>query len=89
MQQLEFLLEPRRLTLLAQFCQLCTASLLNMEHILKSCKIIYKALNGLARQYLSELISHCSPSRPLWFQNSGHLIIPRMSKLTAGGQMFS
>ncbi len=61
MQQLEFLLEPRRLTLLAQFCQLCTASLLNMEHILKSCKIIYKAVNGLARQYLSELMSHCSP----------------------------
>ncbi len=27
--------------------------------------ITYKALNGLAPQYLSELLSHYSPSRPL------------------------
>ncbi len=33
--------------------------------------IIYKALNGLAPQYLS----HYSPPRPLRSQNSGHLII--------------
>ncbi len=38
--------------------------------------ITYKALNGLAPQYLSELLSHYSPSRPLRSQNSGHLIIP-------------
>ncbi len=42
--------------------------------------ITYKALNGLAPQYLSELLSHYSPSRPLRSQNSGHLIIPRISK---------
>ncbi len=31
MQQLEFLLEPRSMTTLAQFCQHCTGSLLNIE----------------------------------------------------------
>ncbi len=36
--------------------------------------ITYKALNGLAPQYLSELLSHYSPPRPLRSQNSGHLI---------------
>ncbi len=50
--------------------------------------ITYKALNGLAPQYLRELLSHYSPSRPLWSQNSGHLIIPRISKSTAGGRSF-
>ncbi len=34
----------------------------------------YKALNGLAPQYLSELLSHYSPPRPLRSQNSGRLI---------------
>ncbi len=42
--------------------------------------ITYKALNGLAPQYLSELLSHYSPPHPLRSQNSGHLIIPRISK---------
>ncbi len=51
--------------------------------------ITYKALNGLAPQYLSELLSHYSPSRPLRSQNSGHLIIPRITKSTAGGRSFS
>ncbi len=50
--------------------------------------IIYKALNGLAPQYLSELLSHYSPPCPLRSQNSGHLIIPRISKSTAGGRSF-
>ncbi len=46
--------------------------------------ITYKALNGLAPQYLSDLLSHYSPPRPLLrSQNSGHLIIPRISKSTA------
>ncbi len=48
--------------------------------------ITYKVLNGLALQYLSELLSHYSPPRPLRSQNSGHLIIPRISKSTAGGR---
>ncbi len=51
--------------------------------------ITYKALNGLAPQYLSELLSHYSPPRPLRSQNSGHLIIPRISKSTAGGRSFT
>ncbi len=50
--------------------------------------ITYKSLNGLAPQYLSELLSHYSPPRPLRCQNSGHLIIPRISKSTAGGRSF-
>ncbi len=49
----------------------------------------YKALNGLAPQYLSDLLSHYSPPRPLRSQNSGRLIIPRISKSTAGGRSFS
>ncbi len=51
--------------------------------------ITYKALNGLVPQYLSELLSHYSPPRPLHSQNSGHLIIPRISKSTTGGRSFS
>ncbi len=50
--------------------------------------ITYKALNSLAPQYLSELLSHNSPPRPLRSQNSGHLIIPRISKSTVGGRSF-
>ncbi len=49
--------------------------------------ITYKALNGLAPQYLSELLSHYSPSRPLRSQNSGHLIIPSI-KINCGRQIF-
>ncbi len=51
--------------------------------------IIYKALNGLAPQYLSELLSHYSPPRTLRSQNTGHFIIPRISKSTTGGRSFS
>ncbi len=50
--------------------------------------ITYKALNGLAPQYLSELLPHYSPPLPLHSKNSGHLIIPRISKSTAGGRSF-
>ncbi len=50
--------------------------------------ITYKPLNGSAPQYLSELLSHYSPLRPLRSQNSGYLIIPRISKSTAGGRSF-
>ncbi len=38
--------------------------------------ITYKTLNGLAPQYLNELLSHYSPPHPLCSQNSGNLIIP-------------
>ncbi len=36
---------------------------------LKILLITYTALNGLAPWYLSELLSHCSPPRPLRSQN--------------------
>ncbi len=55
---------------------------------LKILLITYKALNGLTPHYLSELLSHYSTPRPLQSQNSGHLIIPRISKSTAGGRSF-
>ncbi len=47
--------------------------------------ISYKALNGLAPQYLNELLSHYSPPHPLLSKNSGNLIIPRISNSTEGG----
>ncbi len=89
MQQLEFLLEPGSMTTLAQFCQHCTGSLIKHCIHFKILLITYKALNGLAPQYLSELLSHYSPSRSLWSQISGHLIIPRISKSTEGGRSVS
>ncbi len=42
----------------------------------------------LLLQYLRELLSNYSPPRPLRSQNSGHLIIIRISKSTAGGRFF-
>ncbi len=51
--------------------------------------ITYKAMNDLAPQYLSELSLNYSPSRPLRSQNSGNLIIPRISKSTAGDRSFT
>ncbi len=49
----------------------------------------YKALNGLAPQFLCELLSHYSASRLLRSQNSGHLIIPRISKSSVGRRSIS
>jgi hypothetical protein len=49
----------------------------------------YKALNGLAPQYLSDLLPRYIPSRSLRSQNSGLLIVPRISKSTKGGRSFS
>ncbi len=50
--------------------------------------ITYKALNALAPRYLSEFLLHYSPPHLLRSQNSGHLIIPRISKSTAGVRSF-
>ncbi len=60
MQQLESLLEPGSMTTLARFCQHCTGSLLNLLNRIdfKILLITFKALNGLAPQYLSDLLSH-------------------------------
>ncbi len=49
--------------------------------------ITCKALNGLAPQYLSGLLSHYSPPYPLRSQNSGYH--REISKSTAGGRFFS
>ncbi len=68
-------------------CVMCDFFFLNVDN--KILLITYKALNGLAPQYLSELLSHYSPPRLLLTQNSVRLIIPRISKSTAGGRSFS
>ncbi len=60
--------------------------MLSMSIHFKILLITYKALNGLAPQYLSELISHYCPSCPLRSQNSGHLIIPRIRGVASGGK---
>ncbi len=69
---------------------LSTLHWLSIKHCIdfKILLITYKALNGLSPQYLSELLLHYSPPRPLRSQNSGYLIIPRISKATAGGRSF-
>ncbi|XP_056587301.1 uncharacterized protein LOC130407959 isoform X1 [Triplophysa dalaica] len=51
--------------------------------------ITYKALNGLAPTYLTELLSRYNPSRSLRSQNLGLLTIPRITKSTKGGRAFS
>ncbi len=56
---------------------------------LKILLITYKALNGLAPQYLSKLLSHYSPPRLLRSQNSAHLIIPRIWLSLVSPKVFS
>ncbi|KAL7874984.1 hypothetical protein SRHO_G00059540 [Serrasalmus rhombeus] len=51
--------------------------------------LTYKALHGLAPEYLQDLISHYEPSRPLRSQSAGLLIVPRIQKVSAGGRAFS
>lgn len=70
---------------------LSTLHWLPIEHRIqfKIMLMTYKALNGLAPQYLSDLIFHYNPSRPLRSQSSGQLVIPRIIKSSAGGRSFS
>ena len=49
----------------------------------------YKALHGLAPSYLSALVLPYIPTRTLRAQDAGLLIVPRISKQTAGGRAFS
>ncbi len=51
--------------------------------------LYFKALNGLAPAYLTNLLSRYNPSRSLRSQNSGLLVVPRIAKSTKGGRAFS
>ncbi len=57
--------------------------------IYKILLLAYKALNGLAPAYLTNLLSRYNPSRSLRSQNSGLLVVPRIAKSTKGGRAFS
>ena len=47
-----------------------------------------KALHGLAPTYLSDLVLPYIPTRTLQSQDAGLLIVPTISKQTAGGRAF-
>ncbi|KAI5628111.1 hypothetical protein C0J50_8255, partial [Silurus asotus] len=51
--------------------------------------LTYKALNGLAPMYLSSLFTRYNLSRSLRSQNSGLLVVPKITKSTKGGRSFS
>ncbi|KAI5619026.1 serine/threonine-protein kinase TNNI3K, partial [Silurus asotus] len=51
--------------------------------------LTYKALNGLAPQYLSELLYQYDPPRLLRSKGAGYLLVPQIMKTTAGGRSFS
>ncbi len=51
--------------------------------------LAYKALNGLAPAYLTNLLSRYNATRSLRSQNSGLLVVPRIAKSTKGGRTFS
>uniref|UniRef100_A0A8C7RA04 Reverse transcriptase domain-containing protein n=1 Tax=Oncorhynchus mykiss TaxID=8022 RepID=A0A8C7RA04_ONCMY len=51
--------------------------------------LTYKALHGLAPTYPSDLVLPYIPTRTLRSQDAGLLIVPRISKQTAGGRAFS
>ncbi len=89
MQQLEFLLEPGSMTTLARFCQ--TLHWLPTKHRIdfKILLMTYKALNGLAPQYLSELLSHYSPHGSCVLKTLAVLIIPRISNQLRAADRFS
>jgi hypothetical protein len=51
--------------------------------------LTYKALHGLVPTYLSDLVLPYIPACTLRSQDAGPLIVPRISKQTAGGRAFS
>lgn len=51
--------------------------------------LTYKALNGLAPNYIKDLLIPYCPSRQLRSQNAALLVKPRISKSTIGGRAFS
>ncbi len=50
--------------------------------------LTYKALNGLARAYLTNLLSRYNPTRSLRSHNSGLLVVPRIANSIKGGRRF-
>ncbi len=50
--------------------------------------LTYKALNGLAPEYLTNILSRYNPTHSLRSQNSGLLVVPRIAKSTKGGRTF-
>ncbi|KAI5623035.1 hypothetical protein C0J50_17410, partial [Silurus asotus] len=50
--------------------------------------LTYKTLNGLS-PCISSLLTRYNPSRSLRSQNSGLLVVPRITKSTKGGRTFS
>ncbi|KAI5608107.1 hypothetical protein C0J50_9600, partial [Silurus asotus] len=50
--------------------------------------LTYKALNGLAPQYLSELLYQYDPPRLLRSKGAGYLLVPQIMKTTVGGRSF-
>ncbi|KAJ7987687.1 hypothetical protein DPEC_G00329060 [Dallia pectoralis] len=51
--------------------------------------LTYKALHQLAPTYLAELVQPYIPTRNLRSKDAGLLIVPKISKQTAGGRAFS
>ena len=51
--------------------------------------LTYTALHALAPTHLSDLVLPYIPTRTLWSQYAGLLIVPRISKQTAEGRAFS
>uniref|UniRef100_A0AAY4DRN7 Reverse transcriptase domain-containing protein n=1 Tax=Denticeps clupeoides TaxID=299321 RepID=A0AAY4DRN7_9TELE len=51
--------------------------------------LTYKALNGLAPQYMSELLVPYEPPRPLRSMGAGSILVPKVQKVTAGSRSFS
>ncbi len=51
--------------------------------------LTYKALNGLAPAYLTNLLSRYNPTRSLRSHNSGLLVVPRIVNSTTGDITFS
>ncbi|KAI5620958.1 hypothetical protein C0J50_19451, partial [Silurus asotus] len=50
--------------------------------------LMYKALNGLAPQYLSELLCQYDRLRLFRSKGAGYLLVPQIMKTTAGGRSF-
>ncbi|KAJ8390571.1 hypothetical protein AAFF_G00101770, partial [Aldrovandia affinis] len=51
--------------------------------------LTYKVLHGLAPSYLTDLLHPYNPPRSLRSQDADNLVVPRISKNTAGGRAFS